>query len=170
MNTWTKETDKILLEMWGKSGPDEIAVAVSNWHRDNSLSKGGGHSPITTARGVMYHALKFGLVSSEEVSAFDKQQNSERAKRGYVSNEISRAVLQRDNNQCLLCGSKDNLAVTHIVPVSRGGNSKIDNLQTLCVSCRKDVHGSEVDFRKPYVKEWCNHCGREHYKNIESQL
>ena len=170
MNTWTKETDKIFLEMWGKSSPDEIAVVVNNWHRDKSLSKGDGLSTRTTARGVMYHALKFGLVSLEEVSAFDKQQKSERAKRGHISNKISQIILQRDNNQCLLCGTKENLTATHIMPVSRGGNSEIENLQTLCVICRKNVHGSEVDFRKPYVKEWCSHCGREHYKNTEQQI
>ena len=168
MNTWTKETDKIFLELWGKSPLDEIARAVSNWHQDNA--KGNGLAPITTARGVMYHALKFGLVSSEEVSAFDKRHKSEYAKRKRIPKEISQTVLQRDNNQCLLCGSKDNLTVTHIISVSHGGNSEIDNLQTLCVSCRKSAQGSSVDFRKPYVKQWCNHCGREHYKNTEQQL
>ena len=167
MTTWNKETDKIFLELWGRSSPAEIAVAVNNWHSDDSKAKNAKYATITTARGVMYHALKFGLISSEEVSIFDKQQKSDRQKRGYVSSKIHQAVLQRDNHQCLLCDSKDNLTVAHITPISRGGNSEIENLQTLCSPCQKDNHASSVDFRKPYTKQWCSHCGREHYKNIE---
>lgn len=153
--------------MWGRASPAEIAAAVNLWHSDDSKAKNARYAIITTARGVMYHALKLGLISSVEVSIFDQQQKSDRQKRGYVSSKIRKAVLQRDNNQCLLCGSQDDLSVAHITPISRGGNSEIENLQTLCFPCKKDKHASSVDFRKPFTKQWCSHCGREHYKNSE---
>jgi len=167
MTTWNKETDKIFLAMWGGNSPAEIAVAVNRWHRDDSKAKNNSFATVTTARGVMYHALKLGLISPAEVDIFDKQQTRDRQKRGYVSSKIRTAVLQRDHHQCLACGSQDNLTIAHITPISRGGNSELENLQTLCVSCGKDVHGLGVNFRKPYVKQWCSHCGREHYRNIE---
>ena len=167
MTTWNKETDRIFLELWGRSSPVDIATAVNNWHSADSKAKNAGFATVTTARGVMYHALKLGLISSAEVDIFDQQQRKDRQKRGYVSSKIRNAVLQRDQHQCLACGSQDSLTVAHITPISRGGNSEIDNLQTLCVSCGKDVHLSEVNFRKPYTKQWCSHCGRAHYKNIE---
>jgi predicted RNA-binding Zn-ribbon protein involved in translation (DUF1610 family) len=167
MSTWNKETDKIFLALWGRSSPAEIATAVNDWHREDGNAKNARLLTITTARGVMYHALKLGLISSAEVSRFDQQQKSDRQKRGYVSSNIRKAVLERDHHQCLACGSQDTLTVAHITPISQGGNSEIENLQTLCVSCGKDVHGSEVNFRKPYTKQWCSHCGRAHYKNIE---
>ncbi|MBQ8472176.1 MAG: HNH endonuclease [Bacilli bacterium] len=48
-------------------------------------------------------------------------------------------VLKRDNFKCCVCGygSLDNvkLHVDHIIPVSRGGKTKLDNLQTLCNRC-----------------------------------
>jgi hypothetical protein len=168
MNTWNKETDKIFLDMWGKHPLDEIATAVGNWHQNHA--KEDGFAPSTTPRGVMYHALKFRLVSPEEVSAFDKRYKREYAKSRRISKAVVQTVLHRDNHQCLLCGSQDDLTATHILLVSEGGNSEIDNLQTLCVSCRKRAQGSSVDFRKPYVKWQCEHCGREHYKNTEQQL
>ena len=115
----------------------------------------------------MYHALKLGLISSAEVSIFDQQQRSDRQKRGYVSSKIRKAVLQRDNHQCLACGSQDTLTVAHITRISQGGNSEIENLQTLCSVCQKDNHAYRVNFRKAYTKQWCSHCGRAHYKNIE---
>lgn len=167
MNTWTKETDEIFLEMWGHNSPAEIAIAVNNWHSSIGKMKGANFSPMTTARGVMFHALKFGLISPADVSAFDKQQKSDRGKRGYISSKTRHEVLLRDGNQCLLCGEKDNLTVAHIIPISRGGNSAIENLQTLCSSCQKSNHGSSVDFRKPYEKRWCTNCGRAHYQNLE---
>lgn len=153
--------------MWGRNNPAEIAAAVNNWHSADSKTKNARYATITTARGVMYHALKLGLISSAEVSCFDQQQRRDRQKRGYISSQNRKAVLQRDNHRCLLCGSQDNLTVAHITPISRGGNSEIENLQTLCSPCRKDNHASSVDFRKPYTKQWCSHCGREHYQNIE---
>ena len=167
MTTWNKETDKIFLAMWGHSSPAEIATAVNDWHSDDGKAKNARLLTVTTARGVMYHALKLGLVSSAEVSLFDQQQRSDRQKRGYISSKIRKAVLQRDHHQCLVCGSEDNLTVAHITPISQGGNSEIENLQTLCFPCQKDNHAYRVDFRKPFTKQWCDHCGREHYQNTE---
>lgn len=50
-------------------------------------------------------------------------------------------VLQRDNFKCCICGrtpAKDSsieLQVDHIVPWSKGGETLMDNLQTLCSQC-----------------------------------
>ena len=50
-------------------------------------------------------------------------------------------VMQRDNFKCRLCGAspaKDasvELHIDHIVPWSKGGETNIDNLQTLCSKC-----------------------------------
>jgi hypothetical protein len=167
MRTWTKETDQIFFEMWEHGEPEEIAARVNDWHRSNAKMKGLSFSPVTTARGVMFHALKLGLILPSDVEAFDKQQKRDRSKRRYVSATVSQVVLKRDGNQCLLCGNQADLGVSHIQPVSRGGNNEPDNLQTLCVSCRQNTRSSGTDFRKPFVKQWCEHCRKEHYKNIE---
>jgi len=50
-------------------------------------------------------------------------------------------VLKRDNFKCCACGaspSKDptvELHIDHIIPWSKGGESTMDNLQTLCSKC-----------------------------------
>ena len=52
-------------------------------------------------------------------------------------------VLQRDNYTCKACGAspaKDpsvELQVDHILPWSKGGETEIDNLQTLCSKCNQ---------------------------------
>ncbi len=58
-----------------------------------------------------------------------------------VSLRLRFKVLQRDNFKCCMCGAtpaKDpsvELHIDHIVPWSKGGETVIDNLQTLCSKC-----------------------------------
>lgn len=53
-------------------------------------------------------------------------------------------IYARDNFTCQSCGSKDHLCIDHILPVSRGGDSSDDNLQTLCMSCNTSK-GNKLD-------------------------
>ena len=61
------------------------------------------------------------------------------AEHAKVTRAIRYDVLRRDNFRCVRCGrGKEDgvkLHVDHIVPVSRGGKSVMDNLQTLCEDC-----------------------------------
>jgi len=48
--------------------------------------------------------------------------------------------MNRDGFQCVKCGAsgKDaNLEVDHIIPISKGGKSTMDNLETLCFKCNR---------------------------------
>lgn len=50
-------------------------------------------------------------------------------------------VLKRDGEKCKKCGASPKqdaaivLHVDHIIPVSKGGKTTIENLQTLCDKC-----------------------------------
>jgi len=55
--------------------------------------------------------------------------------RSKVSNKIRFYIYKRDGNRCCKCGSSSNLEIDHIIPISKGGKSTIDNLQTLCHKC-----------------------------------
>ena len=50
-------------------------------------------------------------------------------------------ILKRDDFKCQKCGisAKDGakLHVDHIIPVSKGGKTTMDNLQTLCWKCNR---------------------------------
>ena len=63
------------------------------------------------------------------------------ANRRRVRHALRRCVLSRDDFKCVYCGAspKQNpiirLQIDHIIPVSRGGKSVLENLQTLCEKC-----------------------------------
>ena len=172
MRTWVEETKQILINLWGQQDAVEIAEQVNLWHKEEARAKGRDKRPLTTDAGVMYQAAKLGYISEAEAAAYHKQRKTSQARKNYISKKARAVVLQRDGDKCLLCGARDDLSVTHIVSVNNGGSSEADNLQTLCASCHRREKGhSEVDFRKPYKKAWCGHCGRNHYENIaESDL
>ena len=53
----------------------------------------------------------------------------------YFSKEVQREVFERDKEQCVRCGCKDNIQFDHIIPFSKGGASSSNNCQILCQSC-----------------------------------
>jgi 5-methylcytosine-specific restriction endonuclease McrA len=44
-------------------------------------------------------------------------------------------IFKRDGHSCQYCGTFENLTLDHVVPKSRGGLSKWDNLTTACKRC-----------------------------------
>ena len=63
-----------------------------------------------------------------------------RVERGRVSNKMRFSIYKRDGYRCRMCGRSGlfhDLEIDHIKPVSKGGKSTYDNLQTLCKRCNQ---------------------------------
>ena len=89
-----------------------------------------------------------------------------RVERGRVSNKMRFAIYERDGHRCRKCGCRTNdLEVDHIFPISKGGKSTFDNLQTLCHRCNTMKSNTvEAGVVNPLsirqgVKEFCPKCG-----------
>lgn len=61
--------------------------------------------------------------------------------------KIRNFIFKRDKNKCLCCGGVDKLEIDHIIPISRGGENKIGNLQTLCKNCNSRKRDNFKDYR-----------------------
>ncbi len=105
----------------------------------------------TSPKGRNHYRETF-CISAQRVRASLEEADARRQRRASRQHTIEREraamspglrydVLKRDGFRCVLCGSSASdgvkLEVDHIVPVSRGGKTEMDNLQTLCDRCNR---------------------------------
>ena len=83
-------------------------------------------------REMVAAARSYEIYKAEEDYRRRMERNRITAKKRYQ-------VLHRDKFRCQICGAREEdgarLHVDHIVPVSKGGTSDMDNLRTLCDRC-----------------------------------
>ena len=78
---------------------------------------------------------------NEKVYSFDNHHESIHKTKRDVNLRMRFIVMQRDNFRCCVCGAspaKDpsvELHIDHIIPWSKGGETTLQNLQTLCSKC-----------------------------------
>jgi len=111
-------------QKWRVNNPDKARAAVSRWQKNNPEKHvANQHRRRTrkTQAGGSYTAAEF------------------------------KALCEQYDNRCLCCGrSFDEVRVNvdHIIPISSGGTSNIDNLQPLCQKCNFEKHDKIIDYRK----------------------
>lgn len=72
-----------------------------------------------------------------------KYKNSAKGQRNLMTDKLRKKILERDNYTCQNCGNSTYnepnllLEVDHIIPVSKGGKTIENNLQTLCWKCNR---------------------------------
>ena len=54
---------------------------------------------------------------------------------GKVTLEEWEMKKQEYGNRCAICHSEGKLTIDHIIPLSKGGWHRIDNIQPLCLPC-----------------------------------
>lgn len=66
----------------------------------------------------------------------------------FIGKKNIREFIFRRDKVCLCCGTDKKLSLDHIIPVNKGGENKISNLQTLCSSCNSRKSDKYKDYRK----------------------
>lgn len=68
-------------------------------------------------------------------------------RRHYVSTKRRQELYRRDNGECVMCHARVWLTIDHILPVSKGGNSELSNLQLLCAGCHRKKNETDLGGR-----------------------
>ena len=110
----------------------------------------------------------FACLESVSRTYVDKKTYNMLAKteRGFLSDSLRYDVLNRDNFKCVICGAEASqgahLHIDHIIPISKGGKTEYNNLQTLCERCNIGK-SDKVDIEEKVVTEeielLCPNCG-----------
>lgn len=63
---------------------------------------------------------------------------------------VRNRILEKYRFKCCQCGSKSNLEIDHIIPLSKGGRHDEDNFQVLCRKCNR-TKSNKLDYE--YIKK-----------------
>ena len=135
---WVMEEDEVgFYSRLGFASIDESALVVEYKF---SYTSGGGMAkrtfsvPMTEETIVeLIQALEGKLT----LKAFSKEQ------RALMTSKLRNFIKTRDNFTCCCCGNSTHtepnllLEIDHIIPISKGGHTKENNLQTLCWKCNR---------------------------------
>lgn len=111
--------------------------------------------PYANRFGSWYNALKAFIATMNGDTIETKQTNNEKNATNNprsINYRMRFKVMQRDDFKCQICGASPAmqagvlLHVDHIVPVAKGGQATMDNLQTLCQKC--NLGKSDLDMNK----------------------
>ncbi len=112
----------------------------------------GGKSSISTAIQLDLNNLERFIAYLGDKVMFTK---SAAGQRSLMTRSLREAIKQRDDFTCQACGNSTQkepnllLEIDHVIPVSKGGITSEDNLQTLCWKCNRSKGAKIV---KPGIK------------------
>lgn len=101
-----------------------------------------------TMSGDQFKNLLFGCLRGEtnELSRFVKPDPWSGRPVIHEWIKLRRTIFERDDFTCQYCGEKDSkLECDHILPVSKGGQTELDNLTTSCRSCNRSKGAKTIE-------------------------
>ncbi|GAA2597870.1 hypothetical protein GCM10010435_91530 [Winogradskya consettensis] len=127
-------------EFWSLMGVELSPIEVPYPHYKFQYTSAGGNSG--QAADIRLDTPTLDALSETLVEKI-RWAKSAAGQRALMTARLRGWIKDRDNNSCLKCGISVAaephllLEVDHIVPVSKGGLSEPDNLQTLCWRCNR---------------------------------
>ena len=73
-----------------------------------------------------------------------KSMVSKRSKACDISPKVRKEVLERDNHQCIICGTNQNLQIAHYISRARLGLGIPQNLAVMCASCHFQMDNGKL--------------------------
>lgn len=130
------ETAKRNTRRWRQANPEAVREYKRRWYHANSEAE--------KERGRRWRQA-----NPEVTTASKHRRQTLKTKAGgsFTAAEW-KACKEHYSNKCLCCGRDDvKLTADHVIPVSKGGTSNIDNIQPLCGPCNARKYDRTTDYR-----------------------
>lgn len=124
-------------------GADELAFRLRI-----SASEAGDILEQLTCRGFLIEAQEAAPAEHGATLAQTIAANNGFGSR-HISDATKRAAWDRDGGKCKKCASIENIEYDHVHPVSKGGNSDLENIQLLCRPCNRSKRVSIATQAQP---------------------
>jgi 5-methylcytosine-specific restriction endonuclease McrA len=130
------ERGRVTRRSYGEKNKEHLAQYHLEWRTINKESVAAQQ-----ARWVRNNPLKANERKRRR-DARKRDQLGSMPKNGY------QVILDLFGSCCLACGTSENIAIDHIIPLAKGGLHDISNLQPLCQSCNSKKGVQTIDYRK----------------------
>ena len=151
--SWLKHKEAYLEinRKWRRENPEKAKASVKKWRENNQegLFEYGRNRRKRDRERINENNRRWKKENPVKIRALNHRRKTNRTKAGgnYTAAEWN-ALVKHYGGKCLCCGRDDvTLTVDHIIPVSKGGTSNIDNLQPLCLSCNAGKRDNTIDYR-----------------------
>lgn len=131
-----------------KSKVDKRHKAWSQQNKDNAKERNKRYKLNHPGR-VNEISRQWAKRNPEKTTAFYHKYRTNKASGGGAYSAAEwKSLIEHYGGKCLCCGRDDvKLTADHVVPVSKGGSSNIDNIQPLCQSCNSKKKDKVIDYR-----------------------
>jgi 5-methylcytosine-specific restriction endonuclease McrA len=117
-----KDANKARSKAWYESNKDKALENSKKWQQENRDKTNNYKLANRHKRRAMIKESGVYLVTGRDLSKIRRQ-------------------------SCVYCGSKDDITIEHIIPITRGGTHSIGNLTSACRSCNFSKSGK-------FIMEW----------------
>lgn len=153
-----EDTQRNGIQVHGRWTKKELSLTKSLLEKGRSfeeVSEALGHR---TPGAVGFKAVKFGLMTREELDEWyqrtRKERDGERWKKRRGQHQFRAQVFERDGHQCTVCMSKKELTAHHIIAFRKVKKHELQNGITLCKRCHGVITRGRWKKPYPYPATW----------------
>ena len=151
---WARENPKTKKEndrRWRETNPEHTKEYRRKWYEVNSEAVNEKARDWARANPDRHreNSRRWSQNNPEAVRAKKHRRKAKvKGTGGSFTSSEWKTIVEYYGNKCLRCGRDDvKLTPDHVIPLSKGGTSNIDNIQPLCLSCNSSKGTKIIDYR-----------------------
>jgi len=153
---WYQENKEVVKERaveWAKNNPErhrEIRIASRTKHKEARNAHARQYlktNPVALSKKKTRTAEWKREHPENQRTTENKRRTAKTQAGGFFTAEEWHVLCGACNFKCLCCEEKKPLEADHVIPVSKGGTSWIENIQPLCKTCNCSKGAKTIDYR-----------------------